>query len=265
MGINEIQNTINTELEKNSKWLKLNKLSLNVSKTHFMLFKRKRKIIDATPSLFIDSQTINQVTHTKFLGVYIDEYLTWESHIDSISSKVARGIGILRKARPYLNKSTVHQLYYTFVYPYLSYCNIVWGNTYMVHLSKLLIMQKKIVRIIENTKFRAPTEDLFKKLKILKCHCIHKFQVAQFVYKYTENLLPPLFSYLFIQQSSVHNHNTRGNSKYRPWKFSISLSKRSIRYDGITFWNSLSNDIQTCQSLNSFKFNLKRFLIENHN
>ena len=264
-NISDIQNDINIELEKVSKWLKLNKLSLNVSKTHFMLFKRKRKVVDFSPSLFIDSQPISQVSQTKFLGVYIDEHLTWEAHIDNISSKIAKGIGILRKARPYLNKSTIHQLYYTFVYPYLSYCNIVWGNAYSVYLSKLVKLQKKIVRIIGNTAFRAPTCDLFRNLKILKCPCIYKFQVAQFIYKYSENLLPPLFAYMFTQRSSIHNHNTRGKAQYLPLKFSTALAKRSLRYDGILFWNTLSKDIQKCQSINSFKFNLKRFLIETYN
>ena len=125
--------------------------------------------------------------------------MKWETHIDNISSKITRGIGILRKARPYLNESTIQQLYYTCVYPYLSYCNIVWGNAYAVYLTKIVNMPKKIVRMIENTKFRAPTSELFRKLKILKCHCIYRFQVAQFINKYTENLLPPLFAYLFIQ------------------------------------------------------------------
>ena len=52
------------------------------------------------------------LSHTQFLGVYIDEHLTWETHIDNISSKIARGIGIIRKARPYLNKKYFQQLYY---------------------------------------------------------------------------------------------------------------------------------------------------------
>ena len=143
-----------------------------------------------------------------YIASYIDHHLTWETHIDNISSKIARGICILCKARPYLNKSTIHQLYYTCVYPYLSYCNIVWGNAYAVYLTKIVNMPKKIVRMIENTKFRAPTSELFRKFKILQCHCIYKFQVARLIYKYTENMLPPLFSYPFIQRSSTQPQYT---------------------------------------------------------
>ena len=257
----EMQNCVNEELQKISKWLKLNKLSLNINKTHFIIFKRKRKVVNISPSLHIDSQPISQVSNTKFLGVYIDENLSWQTHIDHISMKIARGIGILRKARQFLNKATVLQLYYTFVYPYLSYCNIIWGNAYSTYLYKIVIMQKRIVRIIENTKFRAPTSELFNKLNILKCKSIFKYQVGQFIYKHTENMLPPLFSYLFVLRSSIHNYSTRYNSEYATWPFAIELTKRSLRYDGIVFWNSLSSDIKKCPSHNSFKFNLKKFLI----
>ena len=94
-----IQNIINEELKQVSKWLKLNKLSLNVGKTHFVIFKRKRQVINHQPTIYIDSMPIKQVKVTKFLGVYIDEHLSWQNHITHISSKIARGIGILRKAR----------------------------------------------------------------------------------------------------------------------------------------------------------------------
>ena len=167
----------------------------------------------------------------------------------------------MRKARPFLNKATTLQLYYTFVYPYLGYCNIVWGNAYTTYLSKLVLLQKKVVRIIENVKFRAPTSDLFNKLQILKCQSVYKYQIGQFIYKYTEKLLPPLFAYLFIQRSSIHSHNTRFSSEYAAWEFSIDLTKRSLRHDGIVFWNKLSPNIKKCPSPNSFKFNLKKFLI----
>lgn len=167
----------------------------------------------------------------------------------------------MRKARPYLNKATAIQLYYTFVYPYLGYCNVVWGNACVSYLSKLLLLQKRIVRIIENVHFRAPTSYLFKKFQILKCRAIHKYQMGQFIYKYTEKMLPPLYSYLFILRSSVHDYPTRFSSFYTPWGYSIDLTKRSLRHDGIAFWNSLSWNIKKSPSLNSYKFNLKKFLI----
>ena len=101
--IKKIENDLNNTLAKISEWLKVNKLSLNVKKTHFMIFHRKRNL---TPSvnLKIDNEVLSEVKKTKFLGVIIDNKLTWKEHITYICCKIRRGIGILLKARNVLYK-----------------------------------------------------------------------------------------------------------------------------------------------------------------
>ena len=79
----------------------------------------------------------------KYLGVIIDTKLNWISHITFVKNKVAKGIGIIRRARPLLNKSALKNLYHTFIYPYLTYCVEVWGSAKFVHLSPILFLQKK--------------------------------------------------------------------------------------------------------------------------
>ena len=251
-----LQNTMNDELVKVSRWLKLNKLSLNIDKTHFMLFKKRRQHVVFVPEIYIDSNPIHQISNTKFLGVYIDEHLTWQTHINYISGKISKGIGILKKAKRYLNKSTLHLLYYTFIYPYLGYCNIIWGNTYTKYLSKLQILQKKIVRLIENLKFREHTYLSFKKLRILKCREIHKYQIGQFIYKHKENLFSPLFTYLF--RTSTHGYNTRIRNNYVAHRYSIDLARRSLRHEGIIYWNEICDTIGTCTTIDTFKCNFKK-------
>ena len=115
-------NVMNIELNKLSIWLKANKLSLNVKKTHFMFFSPPRKKAEFSNRLTIQGENINQVHETKFLGVMVDDKLSWACHINYISKKVSKGIGILYKARKYLPKSCLVTLYYSFIYPYLNYC-----------------------------------------------------------------------------------------------------------------------------------------------
>ena len=117
------------------------------------------------------------------------------------------------------------------------------------------------MRIIDHQKYRAHTSELFKKLKILKCREIYKYQIGQFIYKHKENILPPLFSYLFRFQSDIHGYNTRQRNHYVAWDFDIDLTKRSIRYEGILFWNSLSNVIKDCVSVDAFKQSFKKHLL----
>ena len=105
---------MNNELGKISTWFKANKLSLNVSKTKFSLFhpnSKKRFVPADLPLLKIDNTRIIRDHITKFLGVLIDENLTWQPHISHISTKISKSIGILYKASPFLNKSLLKQLH----------------------------------------------------------------------------------------------------------------------------------------------------------
>ena len=131
------------KLENISVWLKINKLSLNIKKTHYMMFTRKRKI-SVDVSLSIDSNVITEVSSTKFLGVFLDNKLIWKKHIGYIVAKLSRGIGLISKARKLLNADALLTLYYYFLYPYLCHCNHVWGSTYITNLQKLIVLQKRL-------------------------------------------------------------------------------------------------------------------------
>ena len=123
-----IQMEINTELTKISTWLKVDKLSLNIKKTHYMVFTRKkfRHQLD----IRIDGHPIDDVHERKFLGVFIDNKLNWKDHMSYLICEISKGIGMIIKARQYLNKNGIIPLYYSFIYPYLIYCNHIWGCTH---------------------------------------------------------------------------------------------------------------------------------------
>ena len=93
----------------------------------------------------IQSEIINQVQHTKFLGIIIDKKLTWFDHIAFIQTKISKGIYIMCKAKRFVNIHYFKQLYYTFIYPYLIYCIEVWGNTKKTYLDRLTKLGKKFV------------------------------------------------------------------------------------------------------------------------
>jgi len=108
---------MNKELCKLVLWLNINKLSLNIGKTHFMIFRSKKRNCHFNADLKISSQIIIRVESTNFLGVIVDEYLMWREHINIVKNKISRGLGIICKARKLLNISTLISLYYAFIYP----------------------------------------------------------------------------------------------------------------------------------------------------
>ena len=110
-------------------------------------------------------------------------------HILSVSRKISKSIGIIYKSSFCLPKTSLHCLYYSLVYPYLIYCVSVWGSTYQSNLSRVFILQKKIIRIISKVSFDSHTDVLFKEHGILKFFDIYFYQIGKFMY---------LFIYLFI-------------------------------------------------------------------
>ena len=114
-------NTLNIELEKLNNWLQTNKLTINVSKSHYMIFHRRRRKIDINnPSL--NNTVLQRVNYTKFLGVIIDDGLKWTNHIAYVKNKIAKGFGIILRARKFFNRKTLLNLYHAFIFPYLIYC-----------------------------------------------------------------------------------------------------------------------------------------------
>ena len=131
-----IAHVLNTELENVSHWLKL---SLNAKKTHYMILTSKRT---SQPNhvIKIEGHKSDEVQNTKCLGVYLDNKINWKRHIDYIAGKVSRAIGMITKARKFLTYESLKTLYYSFVYPFLIYCNHVWGNACSTSLKKLVLL-----------------------------------------------------------------------------------------------------------------------------
>src|ERR1700730_7827150 len=121
----------------------------------------------------IENESITRVDSTKFLGVIVDQKLTWQQHIAYISLKISKSLNILKRLKYKLPKKCLISLYYSLVYPHLNYCIIVWGSAYNTALHRLIVLQKPAIRTINNSHYRSHTESLFKKLNILKLNNVY--------------------------------------------------------------------------------------------
>ena len=234
----QIEEMLNQELQEISLWLKVNKLSLNIKKTHYMLFTNKRSTKPCI-SVDIDGHSIDAVEYTRFLGIYIDNKLNWKKHIAYISGKVSRGIGIILKARKILNSDAMKTLYYSFIYPFFTYCNHVWGNAYDSNLYPLVMLQKRIIRIITLSKYLDHTGPLFKELGLLKIGEINKYLLGKFMYKWSNSRVPLLFQDMFQYVRNVHGYGTRQSDHLYTPIVKTNLGKCSLRYKGPVIWNSI--------------------------
>ena len=254
----------NTELDKINSWFKANKLSLNIKKTNFMIFKtfKKENVIIEPPS--IDSKQLERLTQTSFLGVVLDQHLSWKPHISELATKIAKSAGVIFKCRFYLPKKCLLSLYYALVYPYLHYCNLVWGSSYVTNLHRLTLIQKRVVRSIAKAEFLSPSEPIFKELKILKVMEINSLQKGTFMFSYCNNLLPRSYDNLFVSGSQIHHYNTRTAQNPRPHRCRTTLKSQTITYQGPVYWNFLNDNIKMLPNLSQFKFKLKESLLQDY-
>ena len=256
-----ISTILNTELEKISTWLEANILSLNLDKTKFMLFRTRKKQVSQTFNLYIDNHLIEQTKEIRLLGVILDEVLSWKSHISYIANKISKSVGIIYRSSFYLSKSSLRSLYYSMIYPYLYYCNIVWASTYKSNLHRIVILQKRVIRIMNRAKYDAHSDPIFKDLEILKFEQIHLLQLGLCMFSFKKFSLPEKCKSMFTLNDQLHSYNTRSSSKFHLPLCASNIRKFSVQFQGPKFFNSLPVKLTNCLTIFSFKTKLRYYLI----
>ncbi len=278
--------TINNELNEINNWFRANKLSVNASKTNYMILgtphltnkyydssndpsdgtsDMQNKSVGKRIQVILNDVSLQRVGYTKFLGVIIDENLTWKKHIDAISKTISRNAGMLTKLKHYVPEYILYSLYCTLILPYINYGILIWGNTCKTYLDKLIKLQKWAIRTISYEHYRCHTGPLFKKHNVLNICDTFKLELGLFMYKHQTNHLPSVFSEYFVRNNQIHKYQTRNASDYSINKTKKKYSDRAIRTTGPILWNSLDVNLKQCKTVKHFKNAYKSNLIANYN
>ena len=209
----------------------------------------------------IDSLPVERVPSTKFLGVILQENLSWKNHISTLANKITKSIGVLRALQRKLPINILYMLYNTLIYPYLQYCNIAWGALSSVFTENLFILQKKALRIVSKVPWNSHTSPIFSSLKTLKLVDINKLQTGCFMYNAMANNLPPQFNNYFVKNTQIHTHFTRQSQQIHIYCPRTKVRKHSIKHFGSILWNSLPLVLKTKPSINTFKSAYKNNLL----
>ena len=259
-SLSDIEKQMNEELVIINSWFQTNLLSLNISKTSYMIFGKKTH---QDVNLKIEHYTLNRQYDTKFLGVILSANLTWKKHIEIILSKTSKNIGIICKIRHLLPLNLTRLLYQTLVEPYMYYCNLVWASPEKTTpLEKILKVQKKYCRILTFSDYTAHTGPLFRKLNILTIYQIYKYQLGCYMYKILNNYLPRLDHQLFVPNSSLHIYNTRQRDHLHTFHCRTKCRQNTINYQGPKLWNELPIELKSVPSIYIFKRHFKIALLK---
>ena len=179
---------INDELEKVNKWLKLNKLSLNVDKTKIMLFHKRRPV---TPIQFsMNNRIIDVLQYFNYLGNMLDADMSWKTHVAMVKNKLSRINGILHRLEYIYPQNILITLYKSFFVSHINYGSLFWGHTGGA-LDKI---KKRVVRTITYSNYIAHSEPLLKELNLLKVKDLFELKNFKFLFNLYHNNLPPYFN-----------------------------------------------------------------------
>ena len=172
----------------------------------------------------------------------------------------------MHKLSYYLYIDAIKCLYYTLVYPYVHYGNIVWVNNYPSKLTRIVLFQKRAVRIIAKVGYRESTAEIFKELKLLRVDQIIELEISILMFKYNSGQAPHRLNQLFKPNHMVHSYETRNrNNCYIPCR-SSRLGQYSLSFQGPKIWNSIDNKTKDTKSVFSFKKCIKqKFLSQQDN
>jgi hypothetical protein len=190
------------------------------------------------------------VYNTEFLGVTLDNTLSWRTHIDTIIPKLSSACFSLRVVKPFLSLDSLKMVYYSYFHSVMTYGLIFWGNSH--HSNIIFRLQKRIIRIIVGIRGRDSCREHFKKLKILTLQPQYVLSLLLFVINNGD---------YFKMNSEIHNISTRNKSNLHLPISNLSVYQKGTYYTGIRVFNSVLSQIKELfHNRNQFKRALKNFL-----
>jgi len=207
--------------------------------------------------------SLEKKDHVKYLGVLIDNNLSWKYHVDYITLKISKTIGIISRIRHYVPFSTLLAIYRSLIHPYISYGLPVWGQTSKTNLNKILVLQKRVLRLMFFATNREHAIPLFLASNILPINMLYFQTISVLMHDVNNNNAPLNIVKLFTPLSAVHKYNTRAvlSDKFYVQYGRTSHLNKSFSHIGTKIWNAIPEDI--CNSKkNLFKTKLKTTLTQ---
>ena len=264
----------NKELEKAAIWFQSNKLTLNIKKTKFILFRKKNMKVDFTKySLKIGQDAIDRIGHGcketsfKFVGHVIDEFLEWNDHIKHVVTKLSKGNYIIAKSKNMVPLKIRKSLYSSLFQSHLEFGLISWGSAACSKLKPIINLQKKCIRNVKNTNYRAHTNPIFKELEIVKFEDLLLTNKVKFMHSYYSEMAPDSFAGMFDLLSEIGIRNTRNNEitfNYVENEPKCAFLKKLPKTTLPKAWNTLPLYLKKSETKYLFNKQLKEFCLDKY-
>ena len=243
---------------------------MNIKKTNCCIFSPSSKKYTCNKIVSLNNQTITQIGEQnkddaiKFLGIYIDRHLTWKKHINIICSKISKATFVINRVKHFLPHCALKSLYYTLIHSHMTYGIQAWGNS--TSITKLGVLQKRVIRIINKKRHRSHTDPIFKSESILKISDLYKLHVSLFMFDLQNGSLPISFK-TYIQQSETATHYTMYTRQYgllKKERARTTFSSKLPKHNFTNIWNNISENIRNAVNRRLFKFMLHNYYTDKY-
>lgn len=248
----ELCREIDGDLKKYVDWLYSNKLQINIDKTKYMVFTQKNKRI-GNLKLNINNVELEQVTKIRYLGLIVDDRLSWSDHIDHVTDKVVPMISAIFKCRSYLTDKTKNMVYNAFFLSRVRYLLPIWGMCSKIHFNKIQTLQNKILKIMYNYDRLTNTDRLFRELKVHKLDNLLLIEQCKLVYKVLHRHQKSNVNIILSNQ--VHNYETRIINNIYQINTRTNIGLHNPIVNAAKVFNRLPSYIK---SINSYTLFIKR-------
>lgn len=246
-----IELILNKTLKKLEIWLNCNSLKFNSKKTVCMLFRdRKKKNVNHL-ELVLAGQKIEQCTEAKYLGIMLDEFLTFTSHTFYIVKKVNARINLMYRLSKFISDYTTVLIYKSMIAPYFDYCSTLLLNINDECMKMLQKCQNRAMRIILRVDRYTPIRCMLDALCFLSIEERVQFNVCVFVYKMTNNLMPEYLNRIAVNYD--HRYSTRYKNRLMIQRTRTKTADKSINMTGFSLFNKLSKVTKEAKNLVIFK------------
>ena len=260
-NIEDLISTAKTIMIQLNSWFNANKLTLNANKSSFTIFKSSNKNIHLPNSIEFLNFKIERTASIKFLGIILDQHLTWDQHINEVCNKLRSLFHVFYSIRRYLAKEHIKTLYYTLIYSRIKYGLAVYGLAGSTKLNRIQFLQNQLLKVLSCKKFRYSTDKLHNEFDLLKVQDMVNQEILTFVHNYISNSLPSAFNNYYETLASIHGVNTRHGSDLSKTRHRTKMGALSIKIHGPELWNKLNINIKSIPNVKCFRFRYKKSII----
>lgn len=256
-NISELERQMQQDITKLFEWFTNNSLQMNLTKTHYMIISRRPAQVNNIKILINNSQ-LQSVSEMKYLGLYINNTFTWNTHIINVKNKLAPFVNIIRRLNKFLPEKILTNIYFAHCFSKLIYLNSIWSSAPNYQIQQIRTIQNKLIKAIFNLPRLVPTITLYNS-KFLNVDILKQFELITLFQKIRHNKIK--HNMHFILNSDIHNYSTRNRSNIHISTIKTErYGRNGIIYQGITQYNNIPEELKQIANINQFKIELRKYL-----